>query len=29
MVERVLPAWMPAVGLEPGFTIRSLGHRGD
>jgi acylphosphatase len=29
MVERVLPAWMPAIGLEPGFTIRSLGHRGD
>jgi acylphosphatase len=29
MVERVLPAWMPAAGLGPGFTIRSLGHRGD
>lgn len=28
-VERVLPAWMPAVGLGPGFAIRSFGHRGD
>ena len=28
-VERVLPAWMPVVGLEPGFVIRSLAHRGD
>lgn len=29
IVERVLPAWMPAVGLGPGFAIRSFGHRGD
>jgi acylphosphatase len=28
-VERVLPAWMPAVGLGPGFSIRSFAHRGD
>jgi acylphosphatase len=29
LVDRVLPAWMPAVGLGPGFAIRSFGHRGD
>jgi acylphosphatase len=28
-VERVMPVWMPATGLAPGFTIRSLAHRGD
>jgi len=28
-VERVLPAWMPAVGLQSGFDIRSQAHRGD
>jgi acylphosphatase len=28
-VERVLPAWMPAVGVQPGFGIRSHAHRGD
>jgi len=29
LVERVLPAWMPAIGMRPGFSIRSFGHRGD
>ncbi len=28
-VERVIPAWMPAVGLQPGFGIRAGVHRGD
>lgn len=28
-VQRVLPTWMPAVGLPPGFGVRSYAHRGD
>jgi len=28
-VERVVPVWMPAVGLPPGFGIRSRAHLGD